>query len=301
MESNNKEKIGIMCAIICQIFYGFSFLFTKNMTETVTTMELISWRFILASLFFNILIVFKVLKVDFKGKNIASLVKMAIFHPVAYFTFETLGIKMTTASESGIIIATIPVITLIFAIVVLKEKPGRKQVSGILLTLVGVIIVVTVKGGTASFNLLGYIILFAAVTVYSIYSIRAQREKTFTDTEKTYIMIMMGAISFTLIAFIQSLISGDVLRWATLPFCDTDFLFAIVYLGVGSSVIAFLCSNVAITTIGSSRMTSFASITTVITVIAGMIILGESVTALQIMGMILILVGVYIANGKQSG
>lgn len=300
MEDNNKEKIGLICAIVCQIFYGFSFLFTKNMTETVTPMELISWRFILAAIVFNILIVTKVLKVDFKGKNIKSLIKMAIFHPVTYFTCETVGIKMTTASESGIIIAIIPVITLVLASFLLKEKPAAMQVGGIITTVVGVSIVVTAKGGEASFNILGYLILFAAVTAYAFYSIRAQKEKEFTDTEKTYVMIMLGAVSFTSIAIAQSLFRGDVARWAMLPFQNFGFLIAISYLGIGSSVIAFLCSNLAITTIGSSRMSSFASITTVITVVAGMVILDEKVTGLQILGMALILGGVYAANMKKK-
>ena len=55
------------------------------------------------------------------------------------FIGETMGISLTTASESGAILACIPVVSLVAFTFILCEKPTKKQVIGILVTLIGVI------------------------------------------------------------------------------------------------------------------------------------------------------------------
>lgn len=292
--------IGILCAVVCEVLYGFSYIFTKNLTNVVTPMELLCWRFITAAIVLNICCALKLIKIDLRGKNLKSLFLIAVFQPALYFTCETIGISLTTASESGTIIACIPVVTLICSTLILKEKPNRWQVMGITMTLVGVIGIVLMQEVEASLNVGGYIILFMGVTSYALYSVFAQKEKSFSDMEKTYIMIMTGAILFPLVAIIENGINHEIRALVTLPFTNINILVAILYLGVGSSVVAFLLSNVAISKIGTNRVSTFIGLSTIISVLAGVIILDESFSKYQIIGTVLIMIGVYIANKKHE-
>jgi drug/metabolite transporter (DMT)-like permease len=72
-------------------------------------------------------------------------------------------------------IAVIPILTLAFSALLLKEIPRRLQVVGILATVAGILLSVLVKGLEATLNPLGYIMLLAAVTSGSLYSVFSKK------------------------------------------------------------------------------------------------------------------------------
>jgi drug/metabolite transporter (DMT)-like permease len=287
---------GVVCAVACQVLFGFSFLFTKRVTLSISPMVLLSWRFIVAFLLFTACAMAGIVKLDFKGKSIAPLVWVAVFQPTLYFIGETFGVKLTTASESGTIIACIPIAALISSAVFLKEPPTRRQIAGVSIAAAGILIIVLTKGVEATFNPLGYAMLVLAVFSHSLYSVFSQKACQFTSVEKTYVMVAFGAVIFTVAALFQSLMAGTTAYYLMLPFKDTDFLVSVIYLGLGCSVAAFIFYNAAISVIGTNRTASFAGISTVVTVIAGIVVLKEEFSMLQRAGAALVIIGVYIAN-----
>lgn len=287
---------GICCSIFCAVIFGFSYLFTKQITGMVTPVSLLGWRFMLAFAALNICVLAKLVKIDFKGKSLKPLLVIAVFQPVIYFTGETVGISLTSASESGTVIAIIPLATLACSFAILKEKPRKVQILGISITAAGISIIVLMKGMDATFNITGYFMLFMAVISYSLYTVYAQKATEFSGIEKTYIMIALGAVVFFAAAVAENTVRGSLTDFLMLPFTNTAFLIAIVYLGIGSSVMAFFCYNMAVEYIGSNSTASFVGISTIVTVISGVILLKEPFSLWQGLGTILVVAGVYTAN-----
>ena len=62
---------------------------------------------------------------------------------------------------------------------------------------------------------------------------------------------------------------------------------------------SFFMSNVAISRIGVNRTSSFIGVSTVVSIISGALILGESFTMFQIAGALIIIAGVYTANSRE--
>ena len=117
MDKQKSRRIkGILMQIIAEAMFGFSFMFTKEATTSASPLEILSWRFVLAALVFFILIKLGVFKVSFRGKALKSALLLGFLHPILYFLCENQGIAMTSASESGTIIATIPIFTLLVTI-----------------------------------------------------------------------------------------------------------------------------------------------------------------------------------------
>lgn len=284
--------------LICEVLFGFSYLFTKSITDTVSPINLLSWRFIFAFLLINLCVLTRIIKVNFRGKAIRKLLVIAVFHPVIYFIGETVGINLTTASESGTIIASIPIVTILCSALVLKVLPTKLQVTGVTLTAAGVVIIVLAKGVEVTFNPIGYIMLFLALISYSLYSVFAEKAIEFSSAEKTYVMIALGAVIFTMLALVENTRAGTLREFIHLPFKNMEFLITVIYLSLGCSVIAFLLCNIAISCIGTNRSASFVGVSTTVTVIAGIIILKEEFSLLQGVGTILVLGGVYLANMK---
>ena len=225
---------------------------------------------------------------------------VALFSPCTYFIAETIGISQTTASESGVFLACIPVFSLVASTLILKKKPTQMQIIGILVTLVGVIITVVAVGTSSSLSLMGYTFLIAAVVSYALYCVFVDKASDFTGAEITYIMLATGAVLFVIFALVEAIINDAITELITLPFTESTFLTAILYQGIGCSVIAFFLSNVAIAKIGVNRTSSFIGVATVVSIVAGAVILGEAFTTYQIAGAIVIIAGVYISNAKSK-
>ncbi len=300
-ERTGKQReliAGCLCAIGCETLYGFSSVFTKKATETAGTLALLGWRFLIAAAIMGVCALFGSIKIKLKGKSLRPLLLVALFSPVIYFIGETAGIALTTASESGAFLACIPVASISASALLLKKKPTRVQVTGILITLTGVLITIFVVGATSSLSFTGYLFLLAAVISYALYCVSVEKASGFSGAEITYVMLTAGAAVFVVLALTEAAIKGNLRELITLPLRNRDFLYAILYQGIGCSIIAFFLSNVAISKIGVNRASSFIGVATVISITAGALILREPFTPFQIAGAAVIIAGVYIANAK---
>lgn len=297
-QSNKRILTGIAAALACEFFYGYSFIFTKKVTNHVSAFTLLGWRFAAAFIILNLLVLLGFVRINLRGKQLTPLLLIALFDPLLYYFCETIGVQLTTASESGIIIAMIPIITLICTFFILREKPTRFQLIGIAVATIGVLLIAMVNGAKSSQNVLGYLLVFAAVVAYSLYSVFTRRTTQFTDIEKTWVMITFGALFFGSAALIEN--RQNLRALAELPWTQPDFLPAILFLGVGSSLLAFFFANFMISVLGSNRAASFSGLSTVISVISGVTVLHESLSTGQFAGMVLVLGGVYLANRSSA-
>lgn len=296
--SANRTAIGIVCAIVCECLYGTAFMFTKQATDQVSMLTLLSWRFFLAFAVMSIPVVLGWLKVSYKGKRLKRLAVLAILFPVLYFIGETIGIDLTTASESGTIIACIPVASLLASAVLLRKAPSRLQITGVCITLAGVLITVLGVGITASLSVPGYLMLLMAVISYALYSICVEDTPEFTGIELTYAMLAVGCVTFVAAALAEGLIHGTVHELVTAPFSSPELMKAVLYEGLGCSIGAFFMNNVAIANIGVNRTSSFVGLSTVVTILSGVLFLRETFTVVQIVGAVVVVAGVYVANAS---
>ena len=297
-EKKNNVLIGCLCALGCENLYGLSYIFTKKATEVSSPFALLGWRFLIAAILMTLCALTGLIRLKLKGKNLKPLLLVAIFSPVIYFIGETIGINNTTASESGVFLACIPVASLVASALILKKKPARIQVIGVLITLVGVLVTVFAAGASSSFSASGYAFLLIAVISYALYCVFVEKATDFSGAEVTYVMLIAGAIVFVLLALAEALCTSDIEALVMLPVKNVDFLMAIMYQGVGCSILAFFLSNVAISKIGVNRTSSFIGVATVVSIIAGALMLKESLSIVQVVGAVIIIAGVYTANAK---
>lgn len=294
----NSMIIGCLSALGCEILYGLSYIFTKQATQEASALSLLGWRFLLAFIVMSILAFTGVIHIRLKGKDLKPLFLVALFSPVIYFIGETVGIGNTSASESGVFLACIPVASLIASTLILKKKPSKIQVIGILITLVGVVMTVLAVGASSSLSVIGYVFLLLAVVSYALYCVFVERADTYSGAEITFMMLLAGAIVFTLLAIVEGIVQGNLYQIAVLPFSNAGFRTAVLYQGIGCSILAFFLSNIAIAKIGVNRTSSFVGVATVVSIIAGAILLKEPFTKWQMIGAVVIIVGVYTANVK---
>ena len=127
-----KELTLFLAALVSHIFWGFSFLGTKSALGVVNNdlYLLLSHRFLIAFLIMNLLLLFRVVRVDFRGKwkRIWLPLLMGLMEPVIYFIGEELGVIHSTTIFSGVMIAVIPIVAIFAVIPTLHEKPTVWQI-----------------------------------------------------------------------------------------------------------------------------------------------------------------------------
>ena len=109
-------------------------------------------------------------------------------------------------------------------------------------------------------------------------------------------MAGMGFVVFTFLAVMEAFFQGNLVSLLALPFQNFSFLLAILYQGLGCSVLAFFLSNNAIKKIGVTRTSSFIGISTLVSILSGILFLGETFSHFQVLAAILIILGVYLSN-----
>ena len=299
---SKSHIIPYVTAIITNFIFGLSFLFSKQALNVVDPITLLSFRFLVAFIVMTILIAIRVIKVNYKNKPMKWLIILAIVEPIIYFIFETYGIQRTSSSLGGLMIALIPIVVTILAVYLLNEKPSVMQTISIVLSVAGVILIILMENSnsTDGSTILGILLLGGAVFSAALFNIIARKiSKHFTAIEVTYFMMLVGAVFFNIISIVNH-IKNEKMSMYLYPLNSTSFIVSILYLGILSSVVAYFLANYTLSKIEASRSAVFANISTIVSIVAGVVVLHESFQVYHIIGSIMILVGVWGTNYYKS-
>ncbi len=299
MKEIKKKNIAIFLSIFGYAIFGFSFLFSKQALSISTPFVLLAVRFTVAFLLLNCLLLFKIRKLQLKGKKLGLLLLLGVIQPTVYFVCENYGVKLSATSFVGTMLALIPVASIIVARILLKERISTFQAFCSIASVAGVFLT-TMHQGTGSFSWLGFLLLLVSVCAGAMFNVLSRRISIqFSVFERTYVMFALGSVVFSSIALIQS--AGNIHVMIIAPLSDTKFWVSILYLAGLSSVGAFLMLNYAVTHLDIARASIFGNITTVITIVAGVLILQESFGVTQIIGSVIIILAAYGVNAKRKG
>lgn len=298
MTDNKKQILGMSAALAANLIFGFSFLFSKMALQVAHPLLILAVRFTVAFIFMNILVLMGAVKINFREKKKFKLFIMSIAQPLLYFVFELYGLSLTSSALSGIIISLVPVGVILLSGIFLGEKPTVMQILCTVVSVAGVTVVSLLSNDGGKNHIIGIILLVLTVITAAIFNIISRSESTrFTPFERTYFMFLVGFIGFNLIAV--ATLKGEYITGITAAVCDMRFIIAICYLAILSSVLAFLMYNYSTTVISAVRSSSFSNIITVVSVLAGMFILNEDFSIVQLLLCIPIILGVWGVNAKK--
>lgn len=123
---------GIVAAVTTEVLYGCSYVVTKHVTGLADPMTVLAWRFSVALIALGVLSATGMVRLRITRAALPGLVVLAVLQPLIYYLGETYGVAHITASESGLILAAIPVASLLAAVVVVgrDRPPARLSASG---------------------------------------------------------------------------------------------------------------------------------------------------------------------------
>lgn len=291
-----KSEKGVVLAYLAAIFkaiiYGTTVIFVGKLLETTDVFDVLALRFLISAGAFVLLRLLGIIKVNFKGKSLKLLAATALFEPVLYFTFETFGIKDTTVIMAGILTALAPFFTVVLETIFLKEKTNAVQRLYLFVRVLGVVVITVFAQNSGESSIAGIIFMLLAVISGSAFVVCSRgTSQNFTSTEITYFSAISGAVVFNAINVVRHLCAGTITAYFV-PLTDVNNLIGLIFLGVCSSIMATGLNNYALSKVQASVISALGGLTTVTTIITGVLFNNEVLYWYHFVGTILILIGI---------
>ena len=268
------------------VAWGVPYLFIKIAVDDGLSPGFVAWsRVALGAL---VLLPVALRSGALRGLRLRWLVAFAITEICIPFPLIGFGETRVSSSLAAILIASLPLMVTFLALRFDRsERPTRTRLLGMLVGLGGVAALVGIDiGGTGS-ELIGAGAILVATMGYACGPLIVNRQLSDADP--------LGPVTAAMV--IASII--------LLPFGIGDFpsqtpsgeaILAVVVLGLVCSATAFLVFFRLIAEVGPSRATVITYVNPVVALALGVAVLGESVTAGAVAGLLLILAGSWLAT-----
>jgi drug/metabolite transporter (DMT)-like permease len=202
----------------------------------------------------------------------------------------TLGVSMTTASDTALIYAAVPVWGILLGVALGLERPTIWGVVGVALAFLGVGVVV--YGGLGGASLVGDLLVVVATICWGSYAVLSlPLLRTYSPlVVAAYTMLFggLGALPIALPGF-RSTDWGEVSAgtWG-----------AVAYSTLLVAAFGFAAWQAGISRTGANRVLVYQYLITLVGVASGVALLGESLTPNKLLGGAVVLLGVYLARRR---
>ena len=173
----------------------------------------------------------------------------------------------------------------------LKEHSGPIKNLFLIMGIVGVVYISVCTGATeGGDSIVGIAILLGAVLASSLFQTFSRKSSAhFSSFEITYFACMLGTFVFNAINVVRHLLARDIADYFA-PYFNIENMIGFFFLAVISTIIAACMNNYALARMQISTMSAFGGISTITTVLIGVIFNSEPLYYFHYIGMTLIVI-----------
>lgn len=278
------------------LFWGLAFVWFKIVIKYYEPVTIIFLRLVISGV---ILISFLLLTRSWqkiKREHLKYFFLLSFTQPFCYFLGESFGLKLVSPTIAAVIIATIPLFSPMAAYYMVREKVTLPVMAGLAFSFFGILLLLF--NSDRSFNAapIGILFLFGAVVSAVIYSVIIRKiPDEYSPVTIITVQNVIGAMYFLPVFLIF-----DYKHFITvIP--NRELITALLQLAIFGSSLAYIFYVTAIQGIGVIKTNVFANLIPVITGIFSFFILDERFTVLKITGIVLVMLGLVIAQSRKMG
>lgn len=302
-----KQALPYILAAFCILVWGVSFICTKYLLRTFSSLEILILRFVTGYIAFCIISP-KPLKTSgikeellFMGAGLCGI--------TIYQFVENIAIYFTAANNVSIIVSTCPMFTAIIVAIFLHEKTITKNfVLGFVIAMTGIVLVTLNGSSEFSLSPKGDLLALGSAICWGFYSLFVSKINSlghgnFASTRR----IFFWALIFMIPLAVYGLVFGG--KSTSINFCpaentarwsDWKNILNLVILGVFASSLAFVAWNKTCKALGTVKTTAAIYMVCVVTIIFSFIFLGEKISLAGLFGTFLTILGLFISEKKQN-
>lgn len=280
--------------LITVVSWGWSFVATKIALDYVTPAELLGLRLLLGLPVMGAVIAARRIRFEFAPRERITLLAASVVITV-HFLIQVIGLKYTSATNTGWIIAIFPLVMAVTSAIFLRERIRRNDIAGIAVATVGIFLLIS-RGNVSDIGIIfnaGDWLIIASAHTWAVYSILTR------DISRRHNPL---AISFVLIAaasgvmLIYMVFTSDFGSFTQIP---ARGIVALVFLGVAATALAHWFWQEGISRIGAAKAGMFLYLEPLATTALAVPILGETFGVYAAIGSVCVLAGVWISQHRK--
>jgi drug/metabolite transporter (DMT)-like permease len=293
----NPQFSARLKALITVCIWGASFVTTKIIVEQMDPLVLVPIRS-----FGGSMLLFLMLKRRgqwtgiVQGRLLGQLAFLGFLGVSLHLSVQAIGLKLTSASNTGWMVSLTPVFIALLAWRFLGENFGRNQIAGFVIAIGGALLIVIAKAGSLNIfgapSTLGDGLAFSGAITWAVFSIISKRIMKENSPAVLITHIMAFGCLFTLPVFIA------LRGWEQVLDLNTVGAFSLVFTVLLVSFMAYTFWYDALATLKASQLGVFLYIEPLVTVCVAFLVLGEPLRPLMLLGGAAILAGVWMVSFK---
>lgn len=291
--AGNKIVKAHVLAFLTIFIWGTTYISTKILLVEFTPTEIMFFRFVLA---YPALLLAKPTRIPYQSIREELLFAGAGFCGVVlYFTLQNTCLVYTLASNAGVLVSVAPFFTAILSFFLLKGEPLHKSFFiGFGISIIGIFLISFNGNFILKLNPLGDVLAISCAIAWAAYCILM---KKISVLDYNVILCTRKIFFYGIILMIPVLpffnFHWDLSRFAFLP-----NVFHLLFLGLGASALCFVTWNYAVGILGAVRTSVYIYFNPIVTVVTSALILHERITPVALVGVVLILAGLYLSERK---
>ena len=281
-----KRYLPLIANFIAATIFGFAMLFIKMGMRVVQydSVKFLAFRFTLGFVVMSLLLVLRFQKIKYKNKPFWLLLCCGALNPLISQVLETTATTYAPTSQIAIVFSLLPIFIVCLSIPINRERPAKKQVVFMAVSVLGIVLINAVGGQPGETTAYGLFLSFAAVAAISLQRVLVRRASAhFTAFETIYVTTGMGAAGFCATTAVTHVARGRPPGYFDC-LSSPDFIVSILYMGVMSCVVAFICLTYANGRLPVAVSSSTSIFNSVVSVLVGVFILNESFRAIDVVG-----------------
>jgi drug/metabolite transporter (DMT)-like permease len=279
---------------MAMLLFGMSFVWTTDLLHLENPFppqSLVLFRLSIAcALLFVFLVASKRVQ-RVAARDVRWFVLLALFEPFIYFLGENYGLLITASAPLGsTILATVPVFTMLACFYAFGERPTWTNIAGVLFTIPGVALVVFTGRFTLNFPLSGILLLFLASLSTAGYAVVIRKLQHYSAFTIVVVQNLIGALYFVPMVLLLEREALAAVSWTW------DVMYPLAMLSIFVSGCGFVLFVSAIKKIGVTQANMFSALIPLITALAAFLLGRKSMSNQQLIGMLVVVVGVVLSQ-----
>ena len=293
-QGGGKGWIWYLAILVTVFFWGMSFLWSDSVLDQhVPVFTFIFTRMVLAATCLTLFSLLTGRLQRIRRGDLKWFAAMTAFEPFLYFLGETFGLKITgSPTLCSVIIATIPVFTLVVGQIFFHEKLSHLNRIGIFVAVAGVVAFIVIGGSLHTDYLYGIAVLFLAVAGSTGYTAIC---KKLVDKQYNAFTIVTWQFILAMGYFLVPFLIWDASTW-TPAYLSWPVLRPILALAVLCSGVAFVLYAACVDRIGMTRTTVFLPLVAIVSAVAASLMGQDTILPLQMAGIVVAMAGVVMAQ-----
>lgn len=291
---NTKKSFGLpdIALVMTCFLWGLNAVITKNALgdgpESFRVFIFNGLRIPVSSLLLFLTVKLSGGTIGIRRRHIPIIASVSFFGMFLFMSGFISGIYLTSASNAGIINATVPLFILLVSFISKIERPTKRTVSGIMVGFCGML-AFTINKGFVSINP-GDVLIVMSSICWAIYTVFGKKIVTVYNPMVATAWVYLFTSLYQFPLFIYQLPDQT---WATISGSNW---FNLAVSTIGSLFIANSLYYFSIKKIGPSRVGVYTNLTPVFTLFLAVLIRGETITALHVFGLGIIITGIAISR-----